>query len=181
VAATRPLSPKDFTELESQCRRHVLLFIGQEDQIHDLLFRLRPKSAHKSRRHMRYKAALPVYFQFCTETGAATDEALHQGASIDISEGGFQVEGEAIPNLTAETVERQNLHVRLAFKLDGQELHMVCAVRFVKAWMRTNEHVFPWVYGFELKRIEEGDRALLRNLCIRAGIVMRRDKTFKFT
>lgn len=181
VAAARPLRVEDINRLERYSRKHLLVFLGQEDLIHDMLFKIKPRTVHKARRYARYRAALPLYFQFCSPNGSPLEETLHQGASLDISEGGFQVEGEATKLCAPEEVVRRGLCVRLAVRLEGQEMHAVCAVRFVKVFAKQAEHIYPWVYGFQIQRISEDDRVMLRDICIRAGIVMKRDKVVRFT
>jgi len=181
VAAAHPLKPQDITELEKTARKRVLVFLAEDQQVHDHVFRLRPKELLKSRRYARYKAALPVYFQFCSPTGTPLDDVLHQGASVDVSEGGFQVEGDTCSQYPASELVPRRLHARIAVHMTGREVHAFCAIRFARELPAEKQRMYPWVYGFEIERISEDDKVNLRDLCIRASINRTRERDSKFT
>ncbi|MCY3020480.1 MAG: PilZ domain-containing protein [Planctomycetota bacterium] len=163
IAVANPLAPAAIKELQEACHRKVEIFLAREDVILKRLTALRPKPEAVPRKHLRYDVSLPVSYQFCTRLGVATDDTCYNGLALNISEGGFSVEGPVANIGKPEDLLRVGTCVRLTMAPDTpQQLSALCRLKIIQP-----KGPF-WMMGLELADASIEDRRRLKELCVRA-------------
>ncbi|MCW8129478.1 MAG: PilZ domain-containing protein [Planctomycetota bacterium] len=170
VAAANPIPRGVIEEMERSCGKKIEVFLAQEDTVLQLVDRLQPKEKRKDRKHMRYEAALPIHYQFCNRLGRSSEETIHQGLTIDLSEGGFLIQGPATGLGGPDDLMRRGLCVRFSISDTQTEVKGLCALRFIKNNERPSREEWKWHYGLQILEMTTDDRRKLKELCIQAGM-----------
>ncbi|MBE7463450.1 MAG: PilZ domain-containing protein [Planctomycetes bacterium] len=168
IAVANPLPADVLEEMERIAQRHIEIFLAQEDLVLLAIDQLRPKEKRNERRHMRYRCEFPVRYQFCNRLGRVVADAECQGRTVDISEGGFSIEGPDPGLGSPEDLRRRGLCVSMTVLIEPQPVKCLCSLRFVK----TNEPDSPgaWVLGLQILELAEADKRRLKEACIQAGM-----------
>jgi hypothetical protein len=169
IATANPLSKAVVGELEAMCRKKVEVFLAQEDLVLRALDRLRPEEREHDRRYNRYFISLPVSYQFCNRLGRLAEMVSYNGRTVDISEGGLQIEG-PVPNVGhPEDIRRRGLCLRLLISCAPHEVQALCDPRFIKVREKPGPNEFPWVLGLRILEMSAEDRRKLKEICIAIG------------
>jgi len=163
IAAASPLPADAIKQIEQACHRKVELFLAREDQVRQYLHTIRSLHQVMPRKYLRYDVSLPVTYQFCTRLGALADQTLYRGLALNISEGGFSVDGPA-PNLgTPEDLQRVGMCVSLVVAPGtAQQLKCLCRPKLIQP------NGPRWLLGLEIVEASTDDRRRLKELCVQA-------------
>jgi len=170
VAAANPLPKSVLDEMERQCGKQVEIFLAPEDLVLMQIDRLMPKERRTDRKHMRYEMALPVTLQFCNRLGRASEEVTHSAETLDISEGGFLVQGPATGLGGPEELLRRGLCVQFTVSMAPLEVKGLCNLRFVKNNPKPAKPEWIWHYGLQILEMAAEDRRKLKEMCIQVGM-----------
>ncbi|MBI3831521.1 MAG: PilZ domain-containing protein [Planctomycetes bacterium] len=170
VAAANPIPRAVIEDMERSCGKKIEVFMAQEDLVLQQVDRLQPKEKRRDRKHMRYEANLPIHYQFCNRLGRSSEEATHLGQTIDLSEGGFLIQGPATSLGGPDDLMRRGLCVRFSMTDAQTEVKGLCALRFIKANDRPSREDWKWHYGLQILEMTSDDRRRLKELCIAAGM-----------
>ena len=105
-------------------------------------------------------------FEFCDSQGVQWEDGIHQGRTVDFSEGGFRIEGPAPDCCAAEELFAREAYSNVIIRSTSEEVKCKCRVCNVEA--SSNMRGF-WLYGMQIIDMEERDRKQLREMYIRAG------------
>jgi len=170
VAAANPLQKKLRDELERQCGKQVEIFLAPEDLVLMQIDRLMPKERQTDRKHMRYETALPVLLQFCNRLGRASEEDTHLAETLDISEGGFLVQGPSTGLGGPDELMRRGLCVQFTVQRTPLEVKGLCNLRFVKNNPLPAKPEWIWHYGLQILEMTTDDRRKLKEMCIQVSM-----------
>jgi len=170
VAAANPIPRAVLSDMERSCGKKIEVFLAQEDLVLQLVDRLQPKEKRKDRKHMRYETDLVIQYQFCNRLGRASEEVMHTGQTMDISEGGFLIQGPATTLGGPDDLMRRGLCVRFVMGDGSGEVKGLCALRFIKANDRPAREEWKWHYGLQILEMTSEDRRRLKEFCIQAGM-----------
>lgn len=166
IAVANPLSKGVIGELERLSEKRVEVFLGREDHVLLGLDHLRPVERNHERRFTRFPANLPVMFQLCNRLGRLHEIRCYVGRTLNVSEGGLQIEGEMPGISKPDQIHRRGLCMRLTLKVDGREIELLCDPRFIRVREDTKvEEEFPWIFGLRILEMSQGDREHYRALC----------------
>ncbi|MCY3023669.1 MAG: PilZ domain-containing protein [Planctomycetota bacterium] len=112
-------------------------------------------------RPSRRKIYLAAVFEFCGEKGEEWEPSLHQGRTVDISEGGFMLEGPAPECCGAKELTARNAWARVTIRTSDHDIKGLCRIRSVLP-SRNMKH--SWLYGLQIMDMPEKDRARLREI-----------------
>lgn len=161
VAACNPLDAETLKELERISRKVIEVFLAREDQVARQLDWMRVKMKTRSRRSLRYKMSLALMYQFCSRLGVRSDKEVHQGTTVNISEGGMLIDSAQAPGDPGAMLQN-GLYVNVCLKPAIGEIWAICDVREIRLLPDT---VPPrWLLGLEIVDINEESRARLREL-----------------
>lgn len=117
-------------------------------------------------RQKRQSIFIAALFEFCDSEGTQWEQGMHQGRTVDFSEGGFKLEGPAPDCCEADELVARDAHVSVIIRSASEEVKCICRVRSVIA--SANMKGF-WQYGLQISAMSEDDRKQLREMYIRAG------------
>ena len=157
VAACNPLEQELLKELEKNLKKVIEVFLAREDQVARQLDWLRVKLKTRSRRTLRF-ARLQISYQFCDRLGVRTDKEIHEGSTLNISEGGYLLDGPQSAEDPGEMLKKGFLYINACLKLDAGEIWAICEVREIRL---VDEAPKPrWLLGVEILDINtEAKRA----------------------
>ncbi len=166
IAVANPLSKGVIGELERLCKKHVEVFLGREDHVLLGLDHLRPVERNHERRFTRFPTTLPVEFQLCNRLGRLHEIRCYVGRTLNVSEGGMQIEGEAPGIGKPDRIHRRGLCMRVSLRIDGREIEMLCDPRFIRVHEEVNAgEEFPWTFGLRILEISREDREHYQQFC----------------
>lgn len=166
IAVANPLSKGVVGELERLCEKRVEIFLGREDHVLLGLDHLRPVERNHERRFTRFPTNLPVMFQLCNRLGRLHEIRCYVGRTLNVSEGGLQIEGEAPGFGKPDQIHRRGLCMRLTLRADGREIEMLCDPRFIRVREDTKtDEEFPWIFGLRILEMSSVDREHYRVMC----------------
>lgn len=171
IACADPIDERVALDLEGICHRNIEIFLGQEDIVEKLLRTWKPK-AEKSkvdRKHLRYTVHLDCFFRYCNRLGQVVSETVFRARTIDISEGGFAIEGQSTSLGTPDDLRRRGLCLQVAICGDKDEVTALCGLRFVKIKSVDEPTDLPWVFGLQILEMSDAHRRRLKELCISVG------------
>jgi len=169
VATASPLRASLVKELETLCGKKVEVFIAEEEKVLKLLDTLQIKQARKQRKHIRYDVSLAVKYQFCSRLGTPAEQVVHQGLTVNISEGGMLIEGSPSALGTPEDMRRRGMCVSINMPSNGaKDIHAICQLRAVREKEKHSSVEPKWLIGIELVEMPADDRRRLKEICIRA-------------
>jgi hypothetical protein len=161
VAASSPLPPTVVRELETICRRKIEMFLAREDQVRQFLQTIKPKQAVVPRKHIRYDTSVPVAYQFCTRFGEMTDPTQYDGMVINVSEGGFSIDGPALNMKQPEDLLRVGMCMSLVvYPAAPQEFKTLCRLKLIQPKSSR------WTFNVEILQASAEDRRHLKELCV---------------
>jgi hypothetical protein len=167
IAAAHPLNDKAIKEIEMIAGREVLVSLAPLDQIQDLQFRIRPRGQVQDRHHPRVKSELGVAYVFCNEEGVNLDNTVRHGTIGNLSDGGFLIIGPAEAEHSLKDLSRRGICARIQFECYQRDIHALCRIRHVTARKAGDQGEEQWQFGVEIIRIEPGEAAYLKYVCIR--------------
>jgi len=111
--------------------------------------RLRPR---------RLKVFLPVVYEFCGPDGAEWEQGLHQGRTVDVSEGGIMLEGPAPDFCHPGELVRYKTCAAVTIRAGDHDVKGFCAVRSVTG---SRQRERQWLYGMQIIDMSAMDREIL--------------------
>ena len=166
VAACNPLDPVMLREQEKVLRKVIEVFLAREDQVARQLDWLRIRLKTRSRSSLRYAMRLTVSYQFCNRLGVRIDKEIHSGSTLNVSEGGYLVEGPVSSGDPGEMM-RKGLYVNICIKLMTGEIWAICDVREIR--LVDDPARGRWLLGVEVLDINPDSKTRLKALCRRPG------------
>jgi hypothetical protein len=124
-------------------------------------------------RPSRHKYYLPAVFEFCGAKGEEWEPGLHQGRTVDLSEGGFLLEGPAPECCDAKDLAKREAHARVTIRTSDHDVKGFCRVRSVAPSKNLRD---GWFYGLEIVEMADADRTHLHTLYERAAEAANREK-----
>ena len=168
VAVADPLPQNALKELEKLCGKRIEIFLAQEDLLVRTLDKIRGRAKRKLRRHIRYEINTLVRYQFCSRLGNPAEEVIHNGTTLNISEGGFLIEGSPTALGSPDDLRRRGMCARVVLTGTFQEIAALCHLRSIRARERQEAGKARWLLGLEIAEIAADDRRRLKELCMRA-------------
>ena len=168
VAVADPLPMTTQKELEKLCGKRIEMFLAQEDLVVRTLDKLRGKQKRKLRRHIRYEVNALVRYQFCSRLGHPAEDVIHNGTTLNISEGGFLIEGSPTALGSPDDLRRRGICCRVVLTGTFQEISTLCHLRSIRARERQEAGKARWLLGLEVAEIAADDRRRLKELCLKA-------------
>lgn len=163
VAACSPLDAETIKELEKISRKVIEVFVAREDQLARQLQWQRIRVKTRSRRHVRFKKQLEVSYQFCSREGVRTDKLVHQGRTLDMSLGGFLIDGPQ-PNMgDPGKLMLHGLYVNVCLKAEDGEIWAICEVRELRLELKDEQT--RWLMGVEMVDMNAEYKPRLISLC----------------
>ena len=163
IAVPNALAPAAVKELEKACHKHVEVFLAREDLIRKELHVLRHRLEAPPRLHIRYEASYPIEYQFCTRLGVLAEHSSHQGTTLNISEGGFLVDGPAVELGTPEDLLRIGMCATIVLAPGTQhEFRGLCRIKSLKPQGKR------CALALEVLGASADDRRRLKELCVEA-------------
>lgn len=120
-------------------------------------------------RQKRQSVYMSALYDFCDSKGGSWEHGMHQGRTVDFSEGGFKLEGPEPDCCDAGELIPREAHANVVIRSASEEVKCICRVRSVQA--SPNMRGF-WLYGLQILTMEEKDRQQLREMYIRAGFAL---------
>lgn len=163
IAVSGPLKQKAINELEHIRNKAVRQFLTPEDIVLKMLDRI--QEHRRQRQFQRFRANLPVRYQFCNRVGTPTDETIYFVRTLNISEGGLAVEG--VPNLltACPDVRRREMYANLIIVVPEGGIHAICQLRWVRKCERKGTADSNWLIGMQVVEIAREDQQRLSALC----------------
>jgi type II secretory ATPase GspE/PulE/Tfp pilus assembly ATPase PilB-like protein len=163
IAVANALPPEAVKELERACHKHIEVFLAREDLIRKELQALRRRLEIPPRLHIRYEASYPVEYQFCTRQGVLAEQSSHQGTTLNISEGGFLVDGPPVGLGTPEELVRIGLCASIVVAPGTpHESRVLCRMKSLKP------QGDRCAISLEILSASAEDRRRLKELCLQA-------------
>ena len=169
VAAARPLKQEVLRDLERNTQRSLHIFLAPESRIKEALSSLDAKR-QKERKFVRYKSSLPVTYTFCASDGRPLADTVHQGTALEISEGGFKIEGTPSGVGMPQELLARGVMMNVVFCDRPQPISVVCHLRSVVPNPQSAGTRPTWIFGLQVAQAAEKDLCTLREICIRAGM-----------
>ncbi|MGD0089498.1 MAG: PilZ domain-containing protein [Planctomycetota bacterium] len=133
IAAVNALPAPVVKELEQLCHKKLEVFLAREDLIRKELQTLHARQEKSSRLHLRYGFSLPVEYQFCTRFGVPAGRQVYQGTTLNISEGGLQVDGPPVTIGAPSDLLRVGMCANLVIEPGTQrELKTLCRLKAIE-------------------------------------------------
>ena len=168
IAVADPLPQSTLRDLEKLCGKRIEMFLGQEDLVIRLLDKARGKQKRKLRRHIRYEISALARYQFCSRLGNPAEEVIHHGTTMNVSEGGFLIEGTPTVLGSPDDLRRRGICARVVLTGTFQEISALCHLRSIRAKERQEAGKSRWLLGVEVAEISADDRRRLKELCLKA-------------
>ncbi len=168
IAVADPLPQTTTRELEKLCGKRIEMFLGQEDLVIRMLDKVRGKQKRKLRRFIRYEISALARYQFCSRLGHPAEEVIHHGTTLNISEGGFLIEGTPTALGSPDDLRRRGICARVVLTGTFQEITALCHLRSIRAKERAEAGKARWLLGLEVAEISADDRRRLKELCLKA-------------
>jgi hypothetical protein len=175
IAVADPLPQTTSREMEKLCGKRIEMFLGQEDLVIRMLDKVRGKQKRKLRRHIRYEISALARYQFCSRLGHPAEEVIHHGTTMNVSEGGFLIEGTPTALGSPDDLRRRGICARVVLTGTFQEISALCHLRSIRAKERAEAGKARWLLGVEVAEISADDRRRLKELCLKAGAVKVRE------
>jgi hypothetical protein len=173
VASAQPLKTAALAELEKKCGTTLMVFLAPEQAILERISKLATQRL-KERRHARFKVALEATYSFCSADGTALTKQVLPGMVLDLSEGGLKLRGPDASIGGPDQLIQQSVCARVNIICAPESIHAFCGLRFMQPVLGSDPP--RWVFGFEILKISEEHRELLRQMCIRGGLARIRGK-----
>ena len=109
-------------------------------------------------------------FTFCASDGTPLADSVYSGTALDISEGGFRIEGSAPAEGSPEELLKRGAMMQVVFCSQTQPISVVCHLRSVVPAPQTPGTRPNWVFGLQVAQVAEKDLCALREICIRTGM-----------
>ncbi len=168
LAASNPLDPTLIREQERIHNRVIEVFLAREDQIARQLDWMRIKLKTRSRHFLRYPLKLAVSYQYCNRLGVRLDNTIHTGSSINVSEGGYLLEGPATCADPSEML-RKGLFANVSIKSMTGEVAALCDIREIRL---IEDNLLPrWLLGVEIVEINPDAKSRLKSLCRKTRVM----------
>jgi hypothetical protein len=168
IAVADPLPQPTVRDLEKLCGKRIEVFLGQEDLVIRLLDKARGKQKRKLRRHIRYEISALARYQFCSRLGNPAEDVIHHGTTMNVSEGGFLIEGTPTILGSPDDLRRRGICARVVLTGTFQEISALCHLRSIRAKERQEAGKARWLLGVEVAEISADDRRRLKELCLKA-------------
>jgi hypothetical protein len=166
IAVANPLPKGVIGELSRLCSKRVEVFLAREDHVLLALDHLRPVERHHERRFARFPANIPLMFQLCNRLGRLHEIRCYLGRTLNVSQGGLKVEGEAPGISKPDQIHRRGLCLRLTLKAGNNEIEMLCDPRFIRVREDVgDDEEYPWVFGLRILEMSARDREQFKELC----------------
>jgi hypothetical protein len=176
LAAKHPLSPNRITELESLTGKKIEIFLAVDGEVEDALKALVPEREKQKRKDERLKASLPIWYQICDEFGTNFVGPLYSGQTLDISYGGFRLEGPETSYATIVNARRRETFIRAVLSSQPYEVKAVCSLRYLKKREKLKGAEMPVLMGLQILRIGEKDKVDLKHIHVRVTNSSMRDR-----
>jgi hypothetical protein len=168
IAVADPLPPQSVKDLERMCGKRIEVFLAQEDLVVKMLDKARGKHKHKLRKHIRYEIQTMVRYQFCSRLGNPAEDIIHNGTTLNVSEGGFLIEGSPTALGGPEDLRRRGICARVVLSSAVSEITTICHLRSIRQKERQEAGRSRWLLGLEIAEISTDDRRRLKEMCLKA-------------
>jgi c-di-GMP-binding flagellar brake protein YcgR len=163
IATGSPFPEPVLKEIKSLTSKRVEVFLAEEELVLHLLNKTEEEMAAeagqaKNRRYPRYNMPLPIEYYFCSSGGERLDETTYVGQTINISEGGFRIEGPQTDFGRLGNVQAYGLYVQVTVKFSPHEFAALCKPVFVYEKEIVEVVQFPLELGLSIMDISEGSR-----------------------
>ena len=106
----------------------------------------------------RLKVSLPVVFEFCGPDGRELEQGLHQGSTVDVSEGGIMLEGPAPDFCQPTQLVGYKACASVTICAGDHDVKGFCSVRTAVPSHHKENH---WLYGLQIVDMSATDREIL--------------------
>jgi hypothetical protein len=168
IAVADPLPQQTIKDLERMSGKRIEVFLAQEDLVVKMLDKARGKQKQKLRKHIRYEIQTLVRYQFCSRLGNPAEDIIHNGTTLNISEGGFLIEGSPTALGSPEDLRRRGICARVVLSGTLQEVTTICHLRSIRPKERQEAGRSRWLLGLEIAEMSIDDRRRLKELCLKA-------------
>ncbi|MEI6234491.1 MAG: hypothetical protein WCT04_15670 [Planctomycetota bacterium] len=164
LAACNPLDPALIREQEKVLHKIIEVFLAREDQVARQLDWMRIKLKTRSRRCLRFNLRVFVSFQFCNRLGVRHDKNIHDGATVNVSEGGYLLDCPA-PIDDPSAMLLKGMYLNVIIKSMTGEIRAICDVREIRL---VDDSPKPrWLMGVEIVEMNDDSKTRLKGLCRR--------------
>jgi hypothetical protein len=166
IACSNPIPKMELDTLERICGKKIETYLCREALPRQFLEGVARRFDRYRRAHPRYKVSLPASFQCCTPEGPLLTEATFRGRTLDISEGGMQVQGPVIVGIEPESLSPGALKMMVTVGAVPQDIVGVCDTRHIR-YVRNGGGATTCIYGLKLDEMTEPHRDILQGLIAR--------------
>ncbi len=132
IACANPIPKMELDGLERICGKKIESYLCREVLPRQFLEGVARRFDRYRRAHPRYKVSLPASFQCCTPEGPLLTDATFRGRTIDISEGGMQMQGPVIIGIEPENLSPGALKFMVTVGAVPQDIVAVCDTRHIR-------------------------------------------------
>ncbi len=177
VSVVRPLSDEDVEILTEKLSRPPVFHIVPIDAVDALLEqaaspenfkprkRLTRRKEFSRRENPRFKLCLPLMFQLCDEGGASITSTVLMGETVDISEGGVAVTGNASKNRSIESLVGGKAWCHISIFIPPHQFSATCKICHVQQSAKDSETPERWLYGLQFINLSDVHRESLTEIC----------------
>jgi len=122
------------------------------------------------KRPSRQRVYLPAVFEFRGPDGKEWEFGLHQGRTVDVSEGGMLLEGPGPECCGAKELNKRDARAHVTIRTSDYDVKGVCSVRSA---MPSRHIKDGWLYGLQIMEMKDTDRARLRDIYAQAAAARR--------
>jgi hypothetical protein len=117
-------------------------------------------------RPSRQRIYLAAVYEFRGPDGAEWEHGLHQGRTVDVSEGGILLEGPAPDCCGAKELMARDACARVTIRTSDCDVKGLCKVRSAVASRTIKDQ---WLYGLQFVDMSQADRTRLRDVYAQAA------------
>lgn len=169
IATGSPFPDPVLAEIRDNTKKRVEVFLADEGQVLNLLNKTTEDVAEetstlRNRRFPRFNMPLPATYYFCTSHGERLEDLTYSGQTMNISEGGFRVEGPRADLGSFGNIQNYGLYVQLSVKFQPHEFTALCRPVFVYEKETVSEVKYPFEMGLAIMDISATSKQQLNNI-----------------
>lgn len=169
IATASPFPEPVLNEIREATTKRVEVFLADEQLVLQLIDKtaeesLQEASQMKNRRFSRFNMPLPASYFFCTSNGERLEDSTYAGQTMNISEGGFRIEGPRADLGSFGNIHQYGLYVQLSVKFLPHEFTALCKPVYVYEKETIEEPKFPFEMGLQIMDINANSKQQLMNV-----------------
>ena len=169
IATGSPFPEPVLNEIKAQTQKRVEVFLAEEQLVLQLIDKTAEEcsqeaSVMKNRRFPRFNMPLPASYFFCTSSGEKLEDSTYQGQTLNISEGGFRIEGPRADLGSFGNIHNYGMYVQLSVKFLPHEFSALCKPVFVYEKETIEVPKFPLEMGLSIMDIKPAHKQQLLNI-----------------